>query len=332
MKKCLRFKNVCALILVVLFAITSTVFANNGDEESSNIKIVEQNIGCSIIMKSNIPLYDGNDLVIANFYKLEPKGYIIIDKKTNIPTEYSKENDNKFIVDTNLKYYYGGALQYFVQQDINLLNNDVFEFVLSDVKGQYNIKKNELVYIPPISETNNSNLPSMYLNNLTGNISHSLRTYNYNPDGICGSTASAIFFMYYNDYKDGSFVQSKYESSNGQTLIEHLRPYIDGSTPGSSISELKNGMNDYLSSEGLSYRVTLFTGSLDMFAYLCSEIESDKYPVIVGVTGHHTYSEHWVVAHGYDMTSSANYAIVNDGWGSNNIRINRAYMDSIIYI
>lgn len=167
----------------------------------------------------------------------------------------------------------------------------------------------------------------------------SIPNYSYNPDGRCGSTASAMLLMYYDKVYNDSYVPSYWESSDGVTLINNLKEYIEPYTRGSVYSALIDGLDRYLNDRGFGKPV-----------YRQSYYSADK-PAVVGLTGHRKYKEHWVVGYGkrtyYGVTpnsmpsdlslfatSANNYStvIVLDGWGSRGVFIDESYVDGAVYV
>lgn len=157
------------------------------------------------------------------------------------------------------------------------------------------------------------------------------RTYSYNPNGICGSTAAAIFLMYYDDHINDNYIPTAYESSGtGEKTVKYLKNYIDGSTPGSSYSDMKSGLNNYLSTRGFSQTATILSTS-----NVLGPIGNNR-PVIVGISGHPTYGNHWVIGYGYNRyvegTTTTYMIVVSNGWGSTGVYINRTYCDGGVKI
>lgn len=268
-----------------------------------------------------IPLYDYNEDIIAYGYNLLPKGYVICDINGNI-IECSFENMKKF--DEEKNYYVGPTVLSNKISDLNMVAKSLrfSDKVKRISQREYNINT--------LSEQTDSTRSVSY-RVLSGN----LRLYNYNPDGICGSTAAAIFFMYYNDYIDDYMVLSSYETSDGEKLILLLEPHIDGDTPGSNTSDLVSGMNWYLRWKGRSGYYTAVSSNSVAYSTYQNIINSGR-PTIVDLDEHPDYQEHWVVGYGYEKyvrsDRSYNYYIVNDGWGNRGVYILSDYVGDIAYL
>ena len=146
-------------------------------------------------------------------------------------------------------------------------------------------------------------------------ISRNFAYYNYNPNGICGSVASANFLQYYDDYYDDCIISEENEY-NEIGILTILTGMIEGvtdfeTTTGSTLSKVVNGVNEYLELRSSSYRVTYNT--YDAGA-LCQMIKRNA-PVILMLSNHPVYGNHWVVATGYykEMGSLCTVYLV-DGW------------------
>ena len=123
--------------------------------------------------------------------------------------------------------------------------------------------------------------------------------------------------------------------STGQIFSNYLKPYIEDldNLPGSNASDVVFGMSWYLANVGLSSSYSVLSAGNPLFITYLYCINLGR-PVVVGLTSHPTYGEHWVAGYGYyqDTILHANFAIVNDGWGSNGININWVYVDNLIYL
>lgn len=298
-----------SLTLIFSSQISLVVAANNID-----INVINHKYDISIDPSSEIYLYDKDDNVIAIFYNLEDTGYVIIDSKTSEVIEFSTENNNLFIKDSNEKYYYGGALNYFVEtNDKNvILKIDSNELVDKDVAILHKSKN--------LNITRSLNTLPL---NVTFKTAYTPRLYDTNRTGICGSTAAAIILAYYYDHVSPVYVPSNLITSDGVALTNYMIPYIDGSSPGSNYNDMVNGLNTYLRQRGVlapAKILNVIQGADRMY--------TNRVPVIAGVTGHPTYEEHWVVAYGFRCNNALiSYYIVNNGWGQNGINISPNYLD-----
>ena len=171
-------------------------------------------------------------------------------------------------------------------------------------------------------------------------IVNGLRTFDYNPDGRCGSAAAAILLAYYDDEVDDAIVDDVYLSdSTGEAFTNYLYYHIEGLIPSSFAEDVRNGLNWYLEEveyDDIYYATVVSNATFSEFYNLIF----DDSPVIIDLDDHPTYGEHWVVGYGTDMrmysdsfiSGIISFAIVNDGWGSNEIMINWDYVCDIVYL
>lgn len=273
-----------------------------------------------------VQLYDIEDNAKYLFFDLKENGYVIVDIENDIIVEGGLE-ENKYIKETTEKYYYNGPLNYYQKEKdkfIDLKRNKKVDKKIEKVKF-----KNSLIDNTNANGLdNNENITTLAASYYTKKLTGTLPNYSYNPNGICGSTATAMFLMYYDNYINGEYVSSSLQTSIGVTLIKALVPYIDGSIPGSMPSELKSGLQVYIKDRLISHTIVCVSYSSSIFK---SRIDANR-PIIVDLNSDPTYGEHWVTANGYYMASSSiGYIIVNDGWGSTNVYINPGYIGYIVY-
>ena len=174
----------------------------------------------------------------------------------------------------------------------------------------------------------------------TNKLPGTLRRYSYNTGVICGSTAAAIMLMYYRDYIDSWVVPSWHDTTTGESLIELIRPEINGDPPqGAFCSDVVRGLNFYFRWRGISdeYSATWSSGGMNATTYnaLKAQITSNN-PVEILINSHPTYGNHFVVAHGVEKElhggSTYYYIYAGDGWGSNNVLISLRYLREYAYI
>lgn len=317
-------KNNSKLLLCFLLMLTiliGSVQLSPIQAKEINISKINQELNIIIDESSRVSLYGENDEVSAYFYKLKDVGYIIIDVKAGEFIEYSTESNNLFINDTSVKYYYGGALNY-------------FEEVSSDTIKEVNTNKivnKEVAIIKRNNEDIKINIPQMRafpVGTFSNSIPYKPRTYDTNTKDNCGSTAAAILMAYYYDHVSKVYVDSSLITSDGNALTKKMISYIEPNGGGSNYTTVSNGINNYLASRGLvknAKKINLTQGA--------EKIYNNDQPVIAGVTKHPTYKEHWVVAYGFTMSNLlVKSYTVNNGWGQNGIIINSQYLDGAICI
>lgn len=271
---------------------------------------------------------------------MENGGYVITDANGENFIEYSMEKEN-FILDTDKKYYYNEPCSIYQKSDedtmINIHNNEECQITDIDfeISDEIELSKRAAKESAKSIASSISNLRSVKIIEEKG-LSNETRLYSYNPDGRCGAVAAAIVLTYYDCYKYNKYVSGNLTSFTGCSLINFLvKNYLGTET---YYADLTSGLNRYLKDRGISTRFYKILGkkSTSVFNKVKSYIKKDC-PLIIGLTGHPSYEEHWVVGTGYSIVYSnefgyANVVIVNDGWGNKNVRINNCYVDGAVYI
>ena len=317
----------------MLIPCSAVVYADTKDIILSNDSISFIETKDRTLSDVSISLYNHDDEVIAYYYSLIPKGYVICNTSGDI-IECSIDNAKTI---TNKKTYYVEPTVLCNKSGdkfINLSNGNVYnESVIVTKSTSFTKKINDIdmLDIGSSQQTEMVQPRARAYNTLSG----TCRTYSFNPTGICGSTAAAIFFMYYNDHIDDYMVLSSYETSDGVSLITLLEPHIDGEEPGSNTTDLVSGMNWYLRWKGQANSYTAISTTNISYSSYRSIIDSGR-PVIIDLNSAPTYGEHWVVGYGYELYVRANasyeYYIVNDGWGSNSVFILSDYVGDAVYL
>lgn len=319
-----------ALIFLLSFNVFAMSTASNANKErdsyvSSFVERTCKDQHKNLKVLKSCPLYDADDNVIAWGYTLSPTGYLIVKDKTVI--EFSLVNKSPF--SGKEKTYFGGPLNYYTKtssgyesiKSTQIIDQDRLQ---NEAEAFSNVQTSQAVTAQ--SQFNNA---LDYESSGSCYLSGTPRTYSYNPNGICGSTASAIFLMYYHDYKDSFVVPSWYVTSDGVSLINLLVPHIEGDQNCSFPDDVINGLGWYLRWRGISSSYSVCSSFFDCSDYK-SVIASGR-PAIVNLMGAPTYGNHWVVGYGYYYYGPTNYYVVDDGWGNNDISINFAYVGYSIY-
>ena len=282
------------------------------DANYQQLNNITSEVGVKLDLASKTPLYDGDDNIVAYFFRGIEKGYAICDLSYSSLIEFSATENHILYGDSNQTYYYGGPFNYGVK------NGSIIE----DVDGKA-VEREEMDFSAWKPKRNKSNVSATAAATTEyRELSYDLRTLSYNPDGICGATATAIAMMFYNDAVDGSYVAAANEptSANGMNTVIFFRSYVVPGYPltvGSTEKDITNGINSYLSSIGKSRRASYYTS----FATVKNNIREND-PVIMGTT---YYKQHWVVCHAYMITPSDTYVYVNNGYGQNNIAFSSSY-------
>lgn len=303
------------MIFVLLFSINTTAFANT---------IVGTTP--SVDYSSEIKLYDSNENVIAYYYELNPAGYVIVNADNNEIIEYS-ENNNKYFLEKDAHYYYGGPLMYY-KTDMTRQFGSIIQ-----LQSQREVSIEDITPLmrgPEADSPGTLNIDNFLVRTRavgSDSISHATAKYEYNPDGRCGAVAGAIVLNYYDKYKSQSYVPSSLESSDGVSLINAL---VERMGLGTNYAELKNGLSLFIKQY---YKPTTVTATTYSWGDRVKTIIGKDYPCILGLTSHPTYEEHWVVVTGYNFISNnTGTYTVNDGWGDTGIKINSSYTDGCVDI
>lgn len=311
-------------LLIILFSVYNLAYSENTLEEleleNKVINFMQNHID-NFSVSECVKLYDFNDELNAYLYIGEKSGYAIISKLTNEIVEFSLSQDSPIsIMDSKkIKFYYNGPLAFYKQ-----VNDKIKDLKTGEVFDKRNLTElNVLKY----EDKNVVQTDSILLNTFTIKIPAAVPNYSYNPNGICGSTAAAMFLRYYDIYVNGSYVPLSLQSLDGILLINHLIPYIDGSNPGSLPGQVVSGLTTYLTMQGVNSTVRL---EISNPSWIFSCVSNNK-PYILGLYNHPTYNNHWVTGYGYSNTGTSYFAIVNDGHGNSEIYINTNYTDFIIY-
>lgn len=317
------FTLIIALAIVCNISVMNIAYASESPNISSS-PVIQQlleeinEIGDYSNMKV---LRDADNEERFYYLPFETGGYLIYDSNLNIVHEYSRDKGNAFI-ERNSDLYYLGALRYFHKvggKYVELPTGNTIasaDFTnLADAIEQNIISKTLM----------RSNTRAATASNT---ISGSVPNYSYNPDGICGSTASAMMLRWYDLNVNQNYVPSSLESSDGVALIEHLRGYIDGDSPGSTTGDVYNGIISYCSNQGVSHDGGF---SVVDISYVVGRVDTYERPFVLGLNNHPTYHDHWVTGYGYSIRSSGDFAIVNDGWGNRGVEINLVGCDYIVW-
>lgn len=183
------------------------------------------------------------------------------------------------------------------------------------------------------------------------NLPYSTRFFSYNTDGTCGSTASAIMMYYYYDHIGKSYITNNLyigtTDKKQKAFVNHFKTLLGDNGSGTGFSEVKSGINAYLSEVGKSKDCTYITDA-NVLSSVISKIKScinSKKPCIIDLDAEPTYDEHWVVGVGYASyygiiygrnRGYVHFVKVNNGWYSNSAKsivyVNYKYVGGLLYI
>ena len=278
------------------------------------------NYGVNVNLSEPHELYNFDDTVDALLFTIPQKGYIIVNTNDYSIPEFSLESNTAYCFTDNYKKYYNGPTEYYeqinnqfvdeqskipYQKDKLKIGNDMYGKTAKYVNNRYSY--DDIMKLSSISSSAKCNSCVTSSAIVPHTISYTLPNFSYIPDGICGSTASAMYLMYYDQHINGNYVPDNLTTSDGVLLIQHIRPYIDGAEPGSYPGDIEIGMYNYLQSRGISRSFTLDNCSLGYVAGFVSNNE----PYIVTINNS-TYGQHVVTGYGYEYDNSNSFVIVND--------------------
>lgn len=320
---------ICALLLCNMQSVKIDA-AIKDDKVRQYVKSFIAECDESIQIRDKKILYNEEGETAAFLYNLYPEGYIVIEPRECKVIEYSLSNAYPYV--DNVVNYYNGPLQYYVKSGESFQHSragsviDAKEFgkIRSDFEGrtkriEANSQASMLADIPTFKK-----------------LETKLRTFSYNPDGRCGSVAAAILLAYYHDAIDSYMVPSYLlADSNGQIFTDYLKPHIEDidGTGGSGTEDVVSGMSWYIATRGLYETYSVYSAHNAQYITLENCINLGR-PVIVDLSCHPKYKEHWVVGYGYRYTNSnsEHFVLVNDGWGNRDVLIEWSYVDDLVYL
>lgn len=327
-------KSLISLLLITSLS-TCVAFAQTTSTTSSPITLGQskyltiktdaqkflQKYKSNVKLDDPIELYDANNEVIDLFFADKTGGYVIMDTEDESVPEFSPKSNNNFINDRSKKYYYNGPTNYMEEKNNKIVDSTNKEEIgtLSDLKAK--LKDNNTYRTVKNTSKSNQSLIKDYSSSPTFSvITGTVPSYNYNKNNNCGSTAAAMWLMWYDKYISDDYVPTPFESQTN--LIDSIMPYIEAGK-GSYPRHEQDGLYNWLKYVGKNVEINLTYANLGS---IMGRVSNNQ-PYILGITGHPNYKEHWATGYGY----YSNYAIVNDGWGSSGIYIDMKYTDFIIY-
>jgi hypothetical protein len=331
--------KIVMLVLVAMFVVT-TAFLPAAMGQKNDFSLEKEygelfliNMGHSEKLIKPIPLNNINGDLEAVSFSIKNGGYIIINVNDLSVPEFSLESNSPFS-DSTKTYVYNGPLSYMEDKQGKLFSIGIEN--LSDEAGNP-----EYIYEAEIVDKDKKlsdlktlvSMASVLSVNYGSSLDYSLKEWETTTAYPCGPIAAAITLDYFDDHHNNAFIPSQYESES------YLLPYL---TPNyipqwATLPQMEQGLFYILFNNGLTSSYD--TGREDNVDYdkIMSLIDSDK-PSIVSLDNHPTYSDHWVVAHGYYVqtvpwVTPHYYLIVNDVWGNNNVYIFvDSYVDEMVYI
>lgn len=267
-------------------------------------------------------LYNFDNEVVALLFVLEDGGYIIVNTNDFSVPEFSLTDTTIYPLDESQKYY-NGVSNYFIKKDEKVI--DLYTNREITLKEIYNSENNVVKYGENTPYIENKVI-DINVKATAYKIPGIVPNYSYNPTGICGSTASAMFFRYYDTYFNGNIVPTNLETTDGIKLIQHLQTFIEKNNRSSSGTDLLSGMNKYLNSRGVHLNISLFNTTL---TYVTSFVGSNR-PFVFGTWGASAHGDHWMTGYGYSIQGDSTYIISNDGHGAREVFVNMIESDLVV--
>ncbi|WP_295207348.1 hypothetical protein [Ruminococcus sp.] len=253
-------------------------------------------------------------------------GYIIYDINSCI-IEYSSTAESPYL-NCDEVVYYGGPLEYVTEKD-----GQFFDINSGECVNDFEFEPIESSEYAVQTISTNSNI-----RDVKTTIKGSTRKLNYNTGdkNACGSLATTIMLYYYYDYVSSDYLKASF-ANNSMMTFEAIRGVIEPKREGTDYTTLPQGIEK-------AYKTVTSLNSLSAIPQYTGDYWGRVYysilrldePVIVGLSDHSIYKNHWVVAHGTQIRYNGNtmiykWYVVNDGWGNENVLINSSYSDGIVY-
>lgn len=274
-----------------------------------------------------MPLNDSDQNPRYYYIPFAQGGYLIYDLTDDLICEFSLSKENEYSFSNN-DYIYSGPLSLFeITEDgfVDVKSNEVFTDTDNFIMRVKSIETREL----ESKQSIRSDKSVRRIMNAYNTISGTVPSYSYNPDGRCGAVAAAMLVRWYDIYRNGRYVPSSLESSDGISLIKHLWNKMKNSSyAGAYSGTVSTEMMNFIGSQGLSH-----SGGLDGYTneYVIGRVDSYGTPYILNLFNHPTYSNHFVTGYGYRSNSTGFYTIVNDDWGNRKMEVNSNYATTIIW-
>lgn len=285
-----------------------------------------------------VELLDFNEEVKYLFLDFGNEGYVIVNVDNNMVIEARKEK-NEYITDDGT-YYYNGPLSYYKKIDEKYI----------DLKSGYEMAvESAEIAIADFSKCCEEGIYAMARGNIEYEVTvdGKVHNYNYNGNGICSTTATAIWLAYMDAYVSDNYVDNEYcvygelvgkavedmevLEDREKAYINSIVEYIDGMVPNADLEDIKNGLQQYLYERKI---MRLVNASEKWSSRVYKACIADDIPVIMGLSSYKYASgnPHAVVAYGYFVyLNNIESVIISDGLGSTAIYISPAYIDGFVY-
>lgn len=330
-----------SLFLAVVLLFSIPVCGNAETEKSANNAAVEaiinrysftDNILFTIEESFSMRSFTDN-AVQYTLYTLNPYGYAVFYNETGAFMEgcYRK---NSFAegLETAGTYYYGGPGQYYLYKDGSfsslISNGRLTQEALQILAGS----ESRVHAIEEAKEkTDSRSARGAIENDVSVLVQQSyfagLTEHGQNVNGTCTVVATAILLGYYANFVNSRFVPTQYRDGNGTTESFHqlLNSYVykNNQQGGIYIHDAVSGINSYLSSQGLGYRMQYYNNSIqaNVINKMVSTLTAGR-PLIasVGMSYGATYN-HTMVIYGVEYNSTTSIMAsaifrVHMGWSA----------------
>ena len=257
-----------------------------------------------------------NNEELYTLYTLNPYGYAIFLNETGDFMEGCYQ-DNSFAeaLQATETYYYGGPGRYYSYKegcyfslisDESLVQEDIQ--ILAGVESRVHTTERANEINP------NGSARGTIENDVSVMVQRSyfegLTEHGQNVNGTCTVVATAILLGYYANFVNSRFVPTQYRDGNGTTESFHqlLNSYVykNNQQGGIYIHDAVSGINSYLSSQGLGYRMQYYNNSIqaNVINKMVSTLTAGR-PLIasVGMSYGATYN-HTMVIYGVEYNST----------------------------
>ena len=247
-------------------------------------------------------------------------GYAIIFRETGTVIEANLKGNNPYLNISQDKFYagplnyaYKNGKSYYNVTDgkeikpsrIEEISNQVLkskEKNISDKKQQNPDNLNMSILYPPVTQVR-------YCSYIQSSL-----PFGYNEVNTCGSVAAGMMLTCLDIYSNTNIVPT--DIVYGQDLYNHLKPYCELATGGSTSDSICSGLDGFFYDNHYLYNLPIVADAKYFYVlhdqYVKSVISSNRTCVVAlgGILGS-PYGDHMVMAYGYDNYGSY---LVHLGW------------------
>ena len=202
---------------------------------------------------SSQPLYSPTNEITAYYYTFSPTGYAIASVQGEV-VEWSPTATRE--IPANQTVYYAGPLSYFTKSGVSYV--DVYSgetcsaAVMTALYAEYESIVQAHAVLADVAPAGVvlPELDGTYTNYTTYTPDPSVHdTCTCSYEDICGSIATAMYLMYYNDYICPGIIPTGIGGSTANSIVHYLLAYIErnGIGVGSTTSDVVTGINEFIS-------------------------------------------------------------------------------------